>query len=335
MRGPERADRARRPGSEPAVVVPVNLGCCPDHPRCLLCPPPPSPGPDPDLVAALVEHYRTERAKPGRALRVGFYGGAPPGPELLDAIGGLPFVARVRPDLLTRAGAADLVARGAVGVELDALTFQDAALRTAGRRYRGRVVAEQLEGLRQLGLRAGIVLAPGLPGTDHHQSVQDALRTADMADFARIHPVLVLRGAHLRQAHMDGTYRPLTLGQAITACRAMLDVLEPAGVDVIRVGQSPGPDGLGRAVAGPVHTSLRQLVDARRVLAQLETRLHGVPAGAHIRIRCHPADETHTRGPYNQHIRTLRAAHDLAEVLISPDPALERGQLVIQREGQG
>ena len=72
--------------------------------------------------------------------------------------------------------------------------------------------------------------------------------------------------------------------------------------------------------------------DARRVLAQLETRLHGVPAGSHIRIRCHPADETHTRGPYNRHIRTLRAAHGLAGVRISPDPALVRGQLVVQRE---
>lgn len=266
---------------------------------------------------------------------MGFYGGAPPSDGLLAASDGLPFVARVRPDLLTRAEAARLHQAGAVGIELDALTLQGAALKACGRRYRASMVREQLQGLRALGLRVGFVLAPGLPGTDHHDALADAEAIAEHVDFVRIHPVLVLRGARLREAHMDGTYRPLTLGEAITTCRALLDVLEDRGVDVIRVGQSPGPDGLGRAVAGPAHTSLRQLVDARRVLALLRTRLYGVPAGASVRIRCHPADETHTRGPYNQHIRTLRAAHGLSEVRVSPDPALARGEFVVQHREDG
>lgn len=313
------------------VVVPVNLGCCPDAPRCLLCPPPPR-SPEPAAIAALIEHYRAERSRPGRALRVGFYGGAPPSATLRQAIGDLPFVARVRPDLLSRAGAAELADAGAVGIEVDALSLHDDALRASGRRYGARLVREQLEGIRALGLQTGVVLAPGLPGTSHEHAVDDARAVAETVDFARIHPVLVLRDSRLREAHMNGTYHPLTLGQAITTGRAMLEVLEQAGVDVIRIGQSPGPDGLGRAVAGPIHTSLRQLIDARRVLARLQHRLYKVPAGAHIRIRCNPADETHTRGPYNQHIRTLRAAHGLAEVRVSPDPELARGQLVVEQE---
>ena len=319
-------------GASP-VIVPVNLGCCPDSPRCLLCPPAPSP--TPALVEALVEHYQTERARPGRPLRVGFYGGPPPSDDLLAATKGLPFVARVRPDLLSRDDAARLQRAGALGIELDALTLHDSALKSAARRYRGRLVSEQLDGIPQMGMRVGIVLAPGLPGTRHEDSMEDAHVVAPRVHFSRIHPVLVLRDSRLHEAHMDGTYVPMTLGQAITTCRAMLDVFEQHDVDVIRVGQSPGPDGLGRAVAGPLHTSLRQLVDARRVLALLQTRLYGMPAGACVRIRCHPADETHTRGPYNQHLRTLRAAHGLAEVRVSPDPALSRGEFVVQQQEDG
>lgn len=315
------------------TIVPINLGCCPHGPRCLLCPPAP-PLPTPELVEALIHHYRTERARPGSTLQVGFYGGPPPTEELLEACGGLPFVARVRPDLLSRRAAAILVERGAVGIELDVWTLRDSALKGAGRRYRRRLVLEQLDGLRSTtALQLGAVLAIGLPQTSHHTSLQDATELLERIDFARLHPVLVLAGARLRQAHMDGRYEPLGLGPTITTCRAMLELLEGAGIRVVRVGQNPAPDGLGRAVAGPYHPSLRQLVDARRVLEVLHQHLSEVRSGSRIAIRCHPADETQTRGPYNQHIRTLRAAHGLEEVRVQADPGLSRGELVVDHVG--
>lgn len=314
------------------VIVPINLGCCTHDPRCLLCPPPPPP-PGPELVEALIHHYRTERASPDAPLQVGFYGGAPPTPELLEACGGLPFVARIRPDLLSRRDVATLVAQGAIGIELDVLTFRDEALRSAGRRHRRRLALEQIDGLRSAGLAVGVVLAIGLPSTSHSSSVDDALLVRDRIDSVRLHPVLVLAGARLREAHMNKRYEPLSLGSAITTCQAMLELLEPAGVQIIRVGQNPAPDGLGRAVAGPYHPSLRQLVDARRVLEMLHRHLRGVHSGARIAIRCHPADETQTRGPYNQHIRTLRAAHDLEEVRVEVDPDLSRGELAVDHVG--
>jgi hypothetical protein len=310
---------------KPATIVPIALGCCSDEPRCLLCPPAP-PRPDRDLVQALIVHY-DDGEEP---LRVGFFGGAPPDDELLDAIDGLPFVARVRPDLLSRADAVRLARRGAIGIELDALTFVDAALKGVGRRYRAARVEEQLEGIASLGIEPGIVLAPGLPGTTHADAVADARKAAPMVRFARIHPVLVLDRCGLREAHQGGTYVPLELGEAVTTCRAMLEVFRDAGVDVVRVGQNPGPDGLGRALAGPRHPALRQLVEGRMVLEVLRSRLIQARRGSRVVVRCHPADETQTRGPLNQQVRTLRAAFRLAALEIRPDPAVARGEYEIQ-----
>lgn len=332
MNATARTERTAEPPPEPArVVVPVLLGCCPDTPRCLLCPPPPE-RPGPELVDALVWSYR-DAAPPGATLRVGFYGGMAPDDTLVDAIGGLPFVARVRPDLLTRDDARRLVDRGAIGIELDALTFRDAALKAVGRRYRSALVLEQLRGIAALGIDPGIVLAPGLPGTSHDDAVEDARIASPLVRFARIHPVLVLHGSGLREAHLDGNFVPLALGEAVTTCRAQLELLSEAGVEVIRIGQNPGPDGLGRAVAGPSHPSLRQLVEARRVLDLLRDRLEGTRRGSRIVIRCHPADETCTRGPYNQHVRTLRAAFGLDELRVRPDPTLARGQYRVDEVG--
>jgi histone acetyltransferase (RNA polymerase elongator complex component) len=220
-----------------------------------------------------------------------------------------------------------------VAIELDVLTFDDLALRASGRRYRSALVLEQLAGLPELGLGVGIVLAPGLPGTSHASAVRDAEVAASRVGFARIHPVLVLVESGLRTSHMDGTYTALTVGQAVTTSRAMLEVFEQHGVPVIRIGQNPAADDLGRAVAGPIHAPLRQLVDGRRFLDRLRPRLCALPMGTAAVVRCHPADQTAIRGPMNQHVRSLRAEGELSELTIRPDPDLQRGELAIDEEG--
>ncbi len=313
----------------PPVVVPVPLGCCPGPTRCVLCAPAPPP-PDRELIAKLVAHYAASRRSPDQPLAVAFFGGPPPDTAWLEAAGRHPKAARVRPDLLTRAEARRLTESGVVSIELDALTLEGRALREAGRAHRAGLVLEQLADLPRFGLRRGVVLAPGLPGTDHADAVRDAEQLAPHVDFVRIHPVLVLEGSRLRQAQMDGQYRPLTLGEAVTTCLAMLEVFDSAGVPVTRVGANPGPDGLGRAVGGPRHPSLRQLVEARRTLERLHRELRQTPPGDAIVIRCHPADETHTRGPHNDHIRSLRAVHRLTSVTVTTDPALSRGEFAIE-----
>lgn len=312
--------------SDPApVIVPVHLGCCPEPDRCLLCAP--VEAATPDLVEGLRVHY-AERAG-DRPLVVRFFGGAPPTDALLAPVADLPVGVRVRPDLLTRAEARRLAARGVTEVELDALSFHRPALREAGRRYGPGWLREQAEGLTALGMRVGGVLAPGLPSSSHETSLADAATAATQWSFARLHPVLVLADSALRARHARGAYTPLTLGEAVTTCRSTADRLEAEGVEVRRIGLQPGPDGVGRAVAGPVHPALRELVEARRTLDVLRQRLAGV-RGRDVTIRCAPADETRTRGPYNQHVRTLRAEHGLDALAVRPDPSLPRGQWLVE-----
>ncbi|MFT4628556.1 MAG: hypothetical protein ACI8PZ_007252 [Myxococcota bacterium] len=297
-----------------------------------MCNPVPAPV-APETVAALVESVRRDRLREGEALVVGFFGGEPPSDALLEACGGLPLMVRVRPDLLSRADARRLTAAGVTRIELDALSLDRGALREAGRAYPGALVLEQAAGIRALGLEAGVVLAPGLPATDHAIAVNDAARSAGAFDTARLHPVVVLDQALLREAHMDGTYAPLTLAEAVTTCRAMLDVLEAGGTEVIRIGVQQG-DGLGRLVAGPRHPAIRQLVEARAALPRLRNAVRAVPRGARVVLRVARADETVTRGPFNQHIRTLRAEGGLASVRVVGDPGLPRGTLRVEVDGE-
>ncbi len=300
--------------------IPIHLGCCPDEPRCLLCAPPSPPGAD--TIRALVEAAEGPKV-------VRFFGGAPPTDDQLAAIHGAPFEVRVRPDLLDRAGAARLIAAGCAAIELDALTFVDAALSASGRRYRAARVVAMSAALRDLGVSVGGVLAPGLPGTDHASCLADATKAAGLWSFVRLHPVQVLADSGLRELHMSRRYDALELGEAITTCRAMVDLFEDAGVRVIRVGQQAGPDGLGRAVAGPRHSSLRELVEARRVFDRLQSALATTQPGAAVTVRCAPADLSRVHGPYKQHIRSLRAACGLRSLRVTPDPNMARGTLMV------
>ncbi|MCO4745416.1 MAG: radical SAM protein [Proteobacteria bacterium] len=302
--------------------MPFQLGCCPDEPRCVLCPPPPK-APSAEVVEAFVVRYREDRAG-DRPLFAAFFGGAPP-PDTLIKAAGLPSSIRVRPDLLSRKQAQHLADLGVFRVELDALSFDDRCLKRAGRQYRGALVIDMLEGLRSMGFEVGIVLAPGLPGSTHESCVRDAEVAAPLVDFARLHPVLVLEGSRIRDLHMSQIYRPLELEEAVGTCRAMMDALEAADVEVIRVGVQPVPDGIGRAVAGPRHSSLRQLVESERTLSRLQDLLAGSAPGSSVAVRCAPEDETRARGPLNRNIRTLRADHALAELKIIVDSTLERG----------
>lgn len=311
------------PAAPRPVIVPVQLGCCHEAVRCLLCPPPPPASAE--LVEALVHSYRD--AQPEASLEVRFFGGPPPGDDLLDAAADLPFSVRVRPDLLSRPRAVELHARGVRQIELDALSWQRAALRATGRSYGEPLLHQLSEGLAALGVRVGGVLAPGLPGQDHAMAVQDAVLAAAHWRFARLHPVLVLDRSGLRDLLEQHRYVPLELGEAVTVCHDMLEVLGSAGVEVVRIGVQPGPDGLGRAVAGPRHSSLRELVEARRVLHRLREACRSLAPGERVQVRCAPADETRTRGPFNLHLRTLRADFHLTEVNVTTDPTLPRGTL--------
>ena len=260
-----------------------------------------------------------------------FFGGAPPPISWVEALDA-PVSCRVRPDLLTREDAHALVRAGVVHIELDALSFSDEVLRETRRPYRGQRIQEMCRGLRALGANVGIVLAPGLPRSSHATCLTDARIAAPLVDTVRIHPVLVLQGSSLEQAHYAGTYTPLELGQAVTVCRDLLDLLETAGVEVIRVGQQPGPDGLGRVSAGPYHASLRELVEALRTLDRVRPLFASCTRGESVILWCAPADETRTRGPMSQNLRTLRAEHGLQAIRIATDPGLRRGHWRLQRD---
>jgi len=282
------------------------------------------------MVRALVRHYAEERAPPGpAAVAVGFFHGGLPSEDLLDACAGLPLRLSCSPADLDRAGLARLRARGLQRVELEALTLDAGVLRRLGRGYQPTRVLQMIHALREAGVEVGVVLSPGLPGASHAGALADAERLLAGAapDLVRLHPALALEGAGVAEWVRDGRWSPMRLGEAVTTSAALLDRFERARVPVIRVGQQPGHDFPERVVAGPVHPSLRGLVEARRFRRRMHAALVGQQRDRPAVVRVHPGDLAWAKGTANANVKALRAALGLRLLTVEPDPAIPRGDV--------
>jgi len=311
------------------TVVPIDLGGSPTACRVR---PPLRPAPTPELVGALVEHYAGERsADPGMPLEVAFFHGGLPPEELVQAARPHALRLACSPADLEPERVRALRDQGLSTVEVEVLSFDDDVLRACQRGYSRAWAQAVVRGLRALGLRVGIVLAPGLPGGSHQGTLDDARMAAGLvdarlrADLVRIHPALGLEGSELTELAASGRWRPMDLGQAVTTCLGMVEIFEAAGVPVARIGLQPGADVPVAATVGPWHPNLQALVQVRRFRSRMAAALVGVGPGAEPVLRVHPQDLSYAKGTANENVRALRARLRLRGLVLQADPALPRG----------
>ncbi len=307
------------------VVVPVDLGGSPH--RCGLRPAR-RPAPDTDLVVALIGHYaRERRPTEDTPLEVAFFHGGLPTDALLQAASPHPVRVSCLPGDLTPATAQRLLAHRVRTLELDIASPDTSIRRGIGRRMSGHQLDRQLQGLRDLGFRLGLTLAPGLPASSHASAVSSARWAAARCDFVRIHPALAWEGSASEDWVNSGRWIPMDLGQAVTTVAEMMDVFDAAEVPVARVGLQPGPDLAGRVVAGPVHPNLRSLVEVRRFRRRMRSALALAPRTRVPCLSVHPADLSWARGTANENVRALRAELRLPGIQVVPNTSVPRGEV--------
>ncbi|MEN2776263.1 radical SAM protein [Acetivibrio clariflavus] len=127
--------------------------------------------------------------------------------------------------------------------------------------------------IKDKGFSLGIQTMLGLPGDSFEKAVDTAKKVVELApDIVRIYPTLVVKGTYLERLYITGQYKPLSLEEAVDLCAVLMDIYESNHINVIRVGLQPTDnicDG-GDVIAGPFHPAIRQLVDSRRALRDIE-----------------------------------------------------------------
>lgn len=290
------------PGGHPPVFpVFLPFSGCPV--RCVFCAQELQTGCAPRRVdAALDEAGRLLRERAGRqqpAPELAFYGGTftaqPPGAYAAclqfartaleqGLIAGLR--CSTRPDRLPPDRLAALRAAGCACVELGIQSFADAPLRQSRRGYDGGTAREACAAVRAAGMRPGVQLMPGMPGSRPEQFLEDVRLALDLgAVCLRFYPCLVLEGTELAALWRAGRFQPWPLETALDALAEGFSLAQRAGVPVIRMGLAPEAGLSGSVLAGPEHPALGARVQARSLWRQVADALAQARAGGRL-----PAD---------------------------------------------
>ena len=145
--------------------------------------------------------------------------------------------------------------------------------------------------------------------------------------FARIYPLLVIKGTPLEHIYESGEFEPLTLEAAVEQSAYVYSKLTLAGIKVIRVGLQADEElcSEGNIVAGPFHPSFGELVQSFFALCRTDsTAAEAACSAGNIVITCPSKLESKLRGLKNNNLRRWQQLAGPVPVNIKARPDAER-----------
>ena len=234
-----------------------------------------------------------------------------------------------RPDYIDAARLELLQAHGVKTVELGVQSLDDNVLAAAERGHKATDVYKAVSLLKQYGFELGLQLMVGMPGQSFDRvkaTVEQVLRLGP--SFARIYPLLVIKGTPLEHLYERGEFEPLTLEAAVEQSAYVYSKLTLAGIKVIRVGLQADEElcSEGNIVAGPFHPSFGELVQSFLLYAELTPQLQRLfcQGAGNIVITCPSKLESKLRGLKNNNLRRWQQLAGPVPVNIKAGPDAER-----------
>lgn len=242
---------------------------------------------DPAAILARTEKNLDRIRARGLTAEIAFYGGTFTSLPPADREACLVFFRRqrasgrvirgrcsTRPDAVAGGRAGELARFGIDLVELGVQSFDDRALRLAGRGYNGQTAREGCRKIQEAGLSLGIQLLPGMPGVTPEVFLDDVDQALSLRPAClRFYPCLVPEGTGLAALWRRGEYRPWSSEETVTFLGEGLKRAWAARTPVIRLAVAPEAAFDAALLAGPRHPALGALIQAQALLATVDALL--------------------------------------------------------------
>ena len=249
--------------------------------------------PSPDEVKKIIDEHLATIPKRRRHVEVGFFGGTFTGLPLEQQVKYLeiaqPYIEEglihgirlsTRPDFINHEVLRMLKKHHIGTIELGAQSMDDGVLDQSGRGHTAADTAAAAAVVRKANFNLGLQMMIGLPGDTLEKSKFTAHQIVGLgADNTRIYPTLVIKDTPLEELYRKGSYKPLSLEEAVNWTKEIMKIFEAGNVRVIRVGLHPS-EGLidgSDLIAGPFHKSFRELVMTELWWDQLKTLMDNYP----------------------------------------------------------
>lgn len=232
----------------------------------------------PSIARKTIEEYLTTIPKNNRCVEVAFFGGSFTGipieeqSELLSVA--YEFIKKgdvdgirlsTRPDYINEEILDNLLKYGVTTIELGVQSMNDDVLKASNRGHTSDDVIKAVKLIRQYTFTLGLQMMTGLPGDTDDRSMETAEKITQLApDIVRIYPTLTIKDTYLEKMYLDKKYCPQTLDEAVELAKNVMLKFEENNITVIRVGLQSTDEICenGSVVAGPVHSSFRELVES-------------------------------------------------------------------------
>lgn len=161
-------------------------------------------------------------------------------------------------------------------IELGIQSLDDGVLKNSNRGHNKKQSIEASRLIKEYGFILGHQIMPGLPGSNRERDIKTCLESIEMKpDLVRIYPTLVIKDTKLFDMYENGSYKPLTLDEAIEISAYIYSLYRVNNINVIRIGLQ-NTDSINEdedVKAGPFHPAFRQLVEERVYYVQLLSKL--------------------------------------------------------------
>lgn len=184
------------------------------------------------------------------------------------------FRCSTRPDALGEERLRALKELGCGMIELGIQSFNDQALALSKRGYDNYKAREACKIVKRAGMRLGVQLMPGMPGSDPEIFINDTAEACGLgADLMRFYPCLVIAGTELENIWREGGFQPWEPLPAASCLARAYNLAREAGIPVARMGLVQDESLRPYILAGPSHLSLGSRAQAFALLYAVQDKI--------------------------------------------------------------
>ena len=191
--------------------------------------------------------------------------------------------------------------------------------------------------IRWNGFRLGVQMMVGLPESTTIDEINTAKELIKLKPkMVRIYPVLVIKNTPLEKELEKGTYKPLTLVQAVEVCKEIVRLFHDKNIDIIRIGlqptdeiSEPGSE-KSEVVAGPYHPAFRQLVESAMWYDSIVGKIKRLNVKVkEVEVTVNPVDANNVIGHKKENVKNLKELYDL-NLVLKQDSKIKQGKSKIE-----
>jgi len=252
---------------------------------------------------------------------------------LEDKIDGIRF--STRPDTITEETLRLIAPYPISTVEIGVQSMNDDVLNASGRGHKSCDTLNALGLLRQIPVKIGVQVMLGLPKDSETSVLESTRKIAGLSpDFARIYPLMVLKGSLMEKWYAEGRYQPLNLSEAVRLTKEMYRIFRTSGVNVVRMGlqASEMMEDPSMALAGPWHPAFGHLVLSGILYDTICERLNQCPdlfSSNTVKLVVHPRSVSRLRGEKNSNMKKLSITYPNHRFMICMDETLGMDEIEV------